>query len=273
MRLFEEFKLYETMWDMSLKETVIDEHAIDACLARVNGTAGEGGEDGVAVSVSKDDLKKALRLGAYALYSTPLDKPVPAQLVDSIWLDFTSSIDIDEDYSQLNLSFGGDEVNEYFDDNVVFIQHKILPKVFSSEEEAIEYFENTIKPQASKIAHEMIESAWRESGYTDYNGITSEGDNTNAANDSDWEPLLAKADKLLKELITKSNNQKYDDGDGYWQEDYTTWCFRYLYHSTNLPNVAEVERLCDEYSKKLPNVTFYCVDDDYCSEIGYTAER
>jgi hypothetical protein len=270
MRLHEEFKLYETMWDMPLKKVVVDERAIDACLARVNGTAGEGDSTQVAVSVSKDDLKKALRLGAYSLYSTPLDKPVPAQLVDALWLEFMSSVDMDEDYSQLSLSFDGEEVNEYFDDNVAFIQHKTLPEVFNNEEEAAEYFEKTIKPQASKIAHEMIESAWQESGYTDYNGIT--GDAT-ATNDSAWEQLLTKADALLDELINKSNNQEYDDGDGYWQKEYTTWCFRYLYHEANLSNATEVEKLCAEYSKKLPNVTFYCIDDEYCSEIGYEAER
>lgn len=88
-----------------------------------------------------------------------------------------------------------------------------------------------------------------------------------------WEDLLVEADELLEELCIKSGNDAWDDGDGYWQEEYTTWCFRYLYHETNLPNVTEVEKLCAEYSKKLPNITFYCIDDEYCSEIGYVAER
>ena len=90
----------------------------------------------------------------------------------------------------------------------------------------------------------------------------------------DWNTLIAKADTLLYELIRVSGNTGYDDGDGYWQEEYTTWCNRYLYY-TRLANVTELEKLCKEYSKKLPNVEFYFYDDieDDVSEIGYVASR
>ncbi len=90
----------------------------------------------------------------------------------------------------------------------------------------------------------------------------------------DWDGLVAAADTLLDELIRVSGNTAYDDGDGYWQTEYTEWCNRYLYY-TRLTNVAELEKLCDAYSKKLPNVEFYFYDDveDDVSEIGYVASR
>lgn len=90
----------------------------------------------------------------------------------------------------------------------------------------------------------------------------------------DWDNLLINADKLLAELCIKSGNDAWDDGDGYWQADYTDWCNRKLYY-TRLNNVAELEKLCEEYSKKLPNVEFYFYDDEdeETSEIGYVASK
>lgn len=88
-----------------------------------------------------------------------------------------------------------------------------------------------------------------------------------------WEELLNKADELLAELSVVSNNEDYDDGDGYWEEEYTVWCNRYLYYSDTLNNSNKLEKLCDDYSKKLPNVEFYYVEDEDICEIGYLATR
>jgi hypothetical protein len=88
-----------------------------------------------------------------------------------------------------------------------------------------------------------------------------------------WDDLITAADKLLVELIEISGNAKYDDGDGYWQEEYTTWCNRYLYYSGVLNDSSALEKLCADYSKKLPNIEFYCYEDEDISEIGYTATR
>ena len=89
-----------------------------------------------------------------------------------------------------------------------------------------------------------------------------------------WDNLLINADKRLAELCIKSGNDAWDDGDGYWQTDYTDWCNRKLYYA-RLNNVAELEKLCEEYSKKLPNVEFYFYDDEdeETSEIGYVASK
>jgi hypothetical protein len=91
-----------------------------------------------------------------------------------------------------------------------------------------------------------------------------------------WEDTIGAADQFLDELIIKSGNPDYDDGDGYWaEEEGHVWCNRYLYYASSLNNVANLERLCDEYSTKVPNVEFYYFDDDSfedpVSEIGDNA--
>jgi hypothetical protein len=89
-----------------------------------------------------------------------------------------------------------------------------------------------------------------------------------------WEELLEKADELLTELISVSGNEDYDDGDGYWSgEEGYEWSNRYLYYSNTLNNSNKLDKLCDVYSNKLPNVVFYYVEDEDICEIGYTATR
>lgn len=95
-----------------------------------------------------------------------------------------------------------------------------------------------------------------------------------ASVEMNWDDLIQEADNLLLELIRKSGNANYDDGDGYWQEEYTIWCNRKLYY-IRLNDAAGLEKLCAEYSKKLPNVEFYFYDDEdeEVSEIGYVATK
>ena len=114
---------------------------------------------------------------------------------------------------------------------------------------------------------EMIREALREE-------LLSQKQLIESAIPMDWEDLIAEADRLLGELCAKSGNSDEDDGDGYWEEEYTTWRMRNLYYG-RLDNIAKLEKLCDEYSKKLPNVEFSFFDDDEneISEIGYTATR
>jgi hypothetical protein len=109
----------------------------------------------------------------------------------------------------------------------------------------------------------------------DYGDLLKKGLKESAATGTmDWEKLLAEADYLLEELCAKSGNANWDDGDGYWQEEYATWCNRKLYY-IRLNDTALLEKLCDEYSKKLPNVEFYFFDDadEEVSEIGFIATR
>lgn len=172
LKLHEEFKLYETMWD----DGSIDEAEVDACLARTieatkyNGKYPE--EMSVYIKLSKEDLKKALKLGGYATFQTPKDMPIPAQLVDGICLEF-----IYDDYSSsLNLSLSGyrdgfESVNDYFDD-IPFIGFLDVIETFTTEQEARDYFKKNIEPNAEKLALRILNSSWRESGYTDYAGIT-----------------------------------------------------------------------------------------------------
>ena len=115
---------------------------------------------------------------------------------------------------------------------------------------------------------EMIREALREE--LSANKMLKENTNTMS-----WNDLIAEADSLLERLIHASGNASYDDGDGYWEEEGVTWCMRYLYYSDKLKNAKKLEKLCDQYSNKLPDVNFYFFEDTdgAISEIGYTAER
>lgn len=92
----------------------------------------------------------------------------------------------------------------------------------------------------------------------------------------DWEDIIVEADRLLDELARVSGNADADDGDGYWSgEEGHIWCNRNIYYTDKLNNSGNLEKLCDDYSKKLPNVIFYYTEDDFfddpVSEIGYEA--
>lgn len=347
MKLFEEFKLFEIMWDGDPAVDSTDEKELDACLSRVNKSSMEAVsyEDmiiHIPVKLSKEDLKKALRLGNWGICVDPQDSTtVPAQLVDEVYLcvigDYESN-----DYFAISLHLGGENpvtgetTIDYCNDDIVVVGSKNDPtKTFGSVVEFTEYCNKTIIPNATKIAHEIIEHSWAESGYTDFAGITDYKssyadaasykvvfkDDTNnaiysgtkpscerfasmvakmpyvkvhggveilveskgltewkaASNQPQqsltWEELLERADELLTELSVVSDNKNYDDSDGYWEEEYTDWCNRYLYYSDTLNNSNKLEKLCDDYSKKLPNIEFYYVEDEDICEIGYLATR
>lgn len=92
----------------------------------------------------------------------------------------------------------------------------------------------------------------------------------------DWDDLIEEADRLLDELARVSGNADADDGDGYWSaEEGHVWCNRNIYYTDKLNNSSKLEKLCDDYSKKLPNVVFYYTEDDFfedpVSQIGYEA--
>ncbi len=276
----------------------INESEVESCYKRVCASAAE--ERGrvmddpeevmLAVEVSKEHLKKALKLGAFSTYIGDEPHTVPAQYVESIDLEFINNILLDEDYCQLAVQLHGEyndeSVNDFLGDDVCFVQFREYP-AFDTEEEALEFFETEIRPNATKIAEEMIDEAWAKSGCTDYEGITDLSDTSDdysepeddselfKADSGSWRSLLDQADSLLAELARKSGNADYDDGDGYWVSEYTIWCNRYLYYSDELNNEAKLKTLCDEYSKKLPGVTFYYDSDadEELSEIGYEANK
>lgn len=97
---------------------------------------------------------------------------------------------------------------------------------------------------------------------------------TESATGTSWDNLVAQADSFLDAIVKATSNENYDDGDGYWETEGTTWCNRYLYYSNSLNNTSLVKDLCDIGSSKIPNATFSYVEDDTeedpVSEIGYT---
>jgi hypothetical protein len=312
MNFYKEFQLYEHLWDTPtktrktrkpLKESVgaaFDPDILKACLDRVTASASEeplldewGGS--IQVKVSEEDLKKALRIGSRGGYTNGSGVTMPAQLVDTVYLDVGRTEDEGDGPCVLLVGlYGEDEEtgetsNDYSDGDVPFVGDMGIPgEPIESDEEFIEYVKTTIFPKADQIVHEIINKTWNEFGFNDYEGITdytptetvtsidSDSDSGSDVSD-DWNNLLDQADKLLDELLKASGNADYDDGDGYWESEYTKWCFRYLYHGSMLNNAEELERLCNEYSAKLPNVEFYFNayedGDDEVSEIGYIATK
>ena len=273
----------------------INESEVESCYKRIVASAAADKDQVIedpdsimiAVEVSKEHLKKALKLGAFGTYGET--STVPAQYVESVDLEFSNNILLDEDNSLLSVQLHGEyndeSVNDYID-GVCFVQFRDYP-AFDTEEEALEFFEKEIRPNATKIAEEMIDEAWAEAGCTDYEGITdmpeTSDDDVELENDADlfkadsnaWEDMIAQADSLLAELAKESGNGDYDDGDGYWVSEYTTWCNRYLYYTDKLNNEANLDKLCNEYSTKLPGVTFYYnidADEEIC-DIGYEATK
>lgn len=306
MKLFEEFKLYETLWDEEPgAETkpstgAFDPAEIKACLARVNDSAAEyaskaeidAAYGSICVKLSEEDLKRALRIGSRGGYTNGEGMTIPAQLVDMVSLEITRAED-EEDGVCICLVelYGenektGESTHEYNNEDVPFVGDTTIPGTpIDSDEEFIEYIKTEVFPNADRIAHDIINETWNKFGFNDYEGITDYEYDTGITGydeedeevDDEWSALLKQADYLLGDLVKASGNADYDDGDGYWQTEYDVWCFRYLYHFRMLNNVAKVEQLCKEYSKKLPNVEFYFSvpehgDDEVC-EIGYTAER
>lgn len=307
MKLFEEFKLYETLWDeepgaeTKSSTGAFDQAEFKACLDRVNASAAEQISKAeldttyasICVKLSEEDLKKALRIGSRGGYTDGSGVTMPAQLVDVVSLEITRSEDVEDGACIICLElFGeskttGETSHEYNNEDIPFVGDTTMPGMpAESDEEFMEYVKTKVFPNADRIAHDIINNTWNELGLNDYEGITDyeydpgiTGYDVDVADDEDddWSALLKQADYLLGDLVRASGNADYDDGDGYWQTEYDVWCFRYLYHFRMLNDVAKVEQLCKEYSKKLPNVEFYFSvpedgDDEVC-EIGYTAER
>jgi hypothetical protein len=181
MKLYEEFKLFENMWDGDSAADSIDEKELDACFTRVTRAAQSSVDDDgklkwIPVKLSKEDLKKALRLGSRGTYTNQSrGVTVPAQLVDGVVLCAAGG-DGEASYIDLHLQgenpTTGENVVDYCDDIAVAASKTEHDKIFNSVSEFTNYCNRTIIPNADKIAHEIIEQAWSESGLKDYVGIT-----------------------------------------------------------------------------------------------------
>jgi hypothetical protein len=144
---------------------------------------------------------------------------------------------------------------------------------FYTDAEGIQELKDTLAEVPARISEPILKVTTLLEGALTESTLTAE-EKVVATPTIPWEELLVEADSLLEDLCVKSGNADWDDGDGYWQEEHTTWCNRKLYY-IRLNDTTLLEKLCAEYSKKLPNVEFYFYDDEdeEVSEIGYTATR
>jgi hypothetical protein len=195
MKLFEEYKLYEEMWDnigrkktattrKPIREAVAAEYnekELKACLDRVNsavttepGFDEKYGDGMVYVSVSEELLKKALRIGNRGTFQdgAPQATTVPAQAVDDIVIRF--NFEEDDEIAIVSLMLGGEDDTYYDDICVVGWGDRIagLSDV-KDMKSAKTFFETQIVPNANKIAEDIINDSWAYYQLPDYAGITS----------------------------------------------------------------------------------------------------
>ena len=210
MKLYEEFKLYETMWEdvataneatTDSKAVGYDEDVLNACLARVNQGAKEAPSiddiSFIPVALQKDDLKKALKLGnSGELVKGVHGTIIPAQIVDQAYIvvDFlTDDADpTEDDYDAEDDEYYPEEVHtmlvslqlfgngvydphEHVDGLPIVGESANYSRKLDSKDPYADFdnaVENEIIPNADAIAHEIIQQAWAESGYNDFIGIT-----------------------------------------------------------------------------------------------------
>lgn len=315
MKLFEEFGLYESMWDntvgknsaaiqtarsrvkASMKHTrkrineavssEYDKKEVRACLNRVADAARTiapdfdevYGDGMVYVSVSEELLKKALRIGNRGTFQDGSARAVtvPAQAVDDMALCL--SFYEDGEGALLSLMLGGED-EDYYDDICVvgWGDHVVGLSSIKDIKSAKTFFETRVVPNANKIAEDIINNSWAHYQLSDYAGITTYTEAVTESNTgTSWDNLVAQADNFLDAIIKATGNENYDDGDGYWEAEGTTWCNRYLYYSNNLNNTGLVKDLCGIGSTKIPGAKFYYTEDDMeddpVSEIGYTLNK
>jgi hypothetical protein len=165
----------------TLKESAIaiNEQEVDACLKRINSKVMQPECDkdwcDVNVHLSKDDLKKALRIGNDGEYGMAnRGSVIPAQLVNEAIIVFEPADENSSSLITLQLHGEhpetGESVHDYVD-GLPWIGSITVIDKFTTDEEAADYFKTEVLPEANKLAHDIIENAWK-AGYSDYNGIT-----------------------------------------------------------------------------------------------------
>lgn len=193
MKLFEEFRLYETLWNetsdtgASPSTGTFNQAELKACLDRVNANAVEQAskaevtatDASICVKLSEEDLKKALRIGSRGGYTDGSGVTMPAQLVELASLEIVRSKDVDDGACIICLELYGENqitgetTHEYNDDDIPFVGDASLPGTpAESDEEFIEYVKTNVFPNADRIAHDIISKTWDEFGFSDYTGIT-----------------------------------------------------------------------------------------------------
>jgi hypothetical protein len=214
MKLHEEFKLYEHLWEDTVTKSGIDEKELDACLNRVN-TAAHGAKIEVddhmcwyPVALTKEELKKALKLGNLAIYINPNKVcTIPAQIVESASIQYEWWPGKEAEVSLYLLGANahtGESTHEYCNDLPIVGFSNKHKKQFTDVNDFHEYFSKVIIPEAHKLTKEILTKAWAESGFYDFEGIT---DYLNL-NENNMQPRTAPIRKRRTQ-ITESTNHCY----------------------------------------------------------------
>lgn len=168
--------------------------------------------------------------------------------VDTVGEDEAAQYDAEDfEENELDLDFSEDE------ESTEETEETTEEEVATEEEDTEELDLEPMKTEESDEEEEVKESL-----------VLTEG----------WDSQVAEADKVLLDIINKSGNEKYDDGDGYWSSE-DEWCDRYMYYANAVNNLETVESLCAQHSTE--DCQFYVFEDDSeedpVSEIGYTLKK
>lgn len=162
-----------------------DDKIVDACLGRIYKNAdytitdnGDELDKWISVGITKEDLKKALKVGTNLSHGRyDVGMTIPAQIVDSA--DLVIYYDYEDSTLGISFELHGDcpdnsdcSVNDYLDSVPIIGKKVITLKNIYSNSDVLSYIKSEIAPNADVIVHEIIEQAWKQSGYTDYSGIT-----------------------------------------------------------------------------------------------------
>jgi hypothetical protein len=176
MKLYEEFKLYENMWDeadqLAESSGPAEEIEIPACWERIKASAQRSpifdpdnapivGE--VPVVLSEKDLEKALQIGDSGLWDER-GTSAPAEIIDQVNLLFW--YDEYEESAHLSLELGGDAVQiaKYFDEEIKVGTLNISQK-FQSYAQVETYFNTEIVPKAAQLASRIVRKSWKHYGF------------------------------------------------------------------------------------------------------------
>ena len=156
---------------------------IDECVKRVQASAtgeqyatfgNDSGEAAVNVSLSKEDILKAAKIGSGGVYANGRGISMPLSMINGFELYLNWDITIPNDpYLGVGLyanAIDEDAMYKLLGDPALIGWYNInfIPE---SSEEVEEFWKTEILPKANNIAHEIVENSWRNSKYNNYHGI------------------------------------------------------------------------------------------------------
>lgn len=183
---------------------------INDCVKRVQGSAtgeqyanfyAKHGEAAVNVSLSREDILKAAKIGSGGVYqNTGKGISIPLSMVNGFELYLNWDISISSDpYLGVGLYINAINENEMYKllGDPALVGWYNIHFIPESLKEVKEFWNTEILSRADEIAHEIVENSWRNSKYNNYDGI--------------YEALVQEDSIKIKDLSSVKEIQKDDE--------------------------------------------------------------